>query len=78
MSPKCGVLEGRLEERTAPNKERYYWLKGEFTNPDKGEDTDEFALSMGYASVVPTQFDLTAHHFISDLNTWKLSIEQDD
>lgn len=74
----AGYWKDDFEERTAPNKERYYWLKGEFTNPDKGEDTDEFALSMGYASVVPTQFDLTAHHFISDLNTWKLLIEKDD
>ena len=40
---------------------------------NKGEDTDEHALSNGYASVVPTQYDLTAHHFISDLNTWKLN-----
>ena len=65
--------EDDFEERVAPNKEIYYWLKGKFTNPDKGEDTDEFALSQGFASVVPTQFDLTAHHAISDLNKWGLS-----
>jgi 5'-nucleotidase len=69
----AGYWKDDFEERVAPNKQTYYWLKGEFTNPDKGEDTDEYALSNGFASVVPTQFDLTAHHFISDLNTWKLS-----
>lgn len=69
----AGYWKDDFDERIAPNKEVYYWLKGEFTNSDKGEDTDEYALSNGYASVVPTQFDLTAHHFISDLNTWKLS-----
>jgi broad specificity polyphosphatase/5'/3'-nucleotidase SurE len=31
-------------------------------NQDKGEDTDEWALGNGCISVVPVQFDLTAHH----------------
>lgn len=72
----AGYWKNDFEEKVAPNKETYFWLKGEFTNPDKGEDTDEFALSNGFASVVPTQFDLTAHHFISDLNTWDLNSEK--
>ena len=69
----AGYWEDGFDERKAPNKESYFWLTGEFTNPDKGEDTDEFALSQGYASVVPTQFDLTAHHAISELNSWGLT-----
>jgi 5'-nucleotidase len=39
-------------------------------NEDKGQDTDEWALKEGYVSVVPTQFDLTAHHAIQELNNW--------
>ena len=39
---------------------------------DKGEDTDEWALAHNYVSIVPTQFDLTAHHFIQKLNNWEL------
>ena len=50
----------------------YYWLTGAFINKDKGEDTDEWALANGYVSVVPVQFDLTAHHAIKDINTWDL------
>lgn len=38
-----------------------YWLTGEFLNKDEGEDTDVWALENGYVSVVPCQFDLTAH-----------------
>ena len=68
----AGFWKDAFEERTAPNHETYYWLTGEFTNPDQGEDTDEWALSNGFASVVPTQFDLTAHHAISELNSWGL------
>jgi len=50
----------------------YYWLTGTFVNEDQGEDTDEWALEQGYVSIVPTQFDLTAHHSIQKLNTWDL------
>ena len=68
----AGYWEDGFDERKTPNKESYFWLTGKFSNPDKGEDTDEYALSQGYASVVPTQFDLTAHHVISELNSWEL------
>jgi len=62
----------RFDKRTNPMGREYYWLTGEFELLDKGEDTDEFALANGYISVVPTQFDLTAHHAIQDLNDWNL------
>ncbi|MBQ0736255.1 5'/3'-nucleotidase SurE [Aquimarina celericrescens] len=61
-----------FDKRTNPMGRQYYWLSGKFINEDKGEDTDEWALSQGYVSVVPTQFDLTAHHFIQELNNWSL------
>ncbi|WP_339665285.1 5'/3'-nucleotidase SurE [Maribacter arcticus] len=62
----------KFDKRTNPMGKVYYWLTGEFELLDKGEDTDEWALANGYISVVPTHFDLTAHHVISELNTWKL------
>ena len=62
-----------FDKRTNPMGRDYYWLTGKFVNLDKGEDTDEWALEHGYASVVPVQFDLTAHHTIQDLNTWNLN-----
>lgn len=46
------------------------WLEN-FINEDKGEDTDEWALENGYISVVPVQFDLTAHHSMQQLNSCK-------
>ncbi|MCK6606764.1 MAG: 5'/3'-nucleotidase SurE, partial [Flavobacterium sp.] len=33
---------------------------------------DEWALENGYISIVPVQFDLTAHHAIQQLNSWEL------
>lgn len=62
-----------FDKRTNPQGREYYWLTGKFVNLDKGEDTDEWALANGYVSVVPVQFDLTAHHAIQNLNTWKLN-----
>jgi len=61
----------KFDKRKTPQGRDYFWLTGEFVNQDKGEDTDEWALANGYISVVPVQFDLTAHHAIQQLNTWK-------
>ena len=65
--------EEEFEPRTNPMGRSYYWLSGKFINEDDGEDTDEWALSNGYISIVPTQFDLTAHNFITELNTWNFN-----
>jgi 5'-nucleotidase len=60
----------KFDKRKTPYGKDYYWLTGEFVNQDKGEDTDEFALAHGYVSIVPVQYDLTAHHAIQTLNSW--------
>lgn len=61
-----------FDERQDPYERKYYWLTGKFINMDKGEDTDEWALKHNFVSVVPVQFDLTAHHAIGTLNQWDL------
>jgi 5'-nucleotidase len=63
----------KFDKRKTPQGKDYYWLTGEFVNQDKGEDTDEWALQSGYISVVPVQFDMTAHHAIQQLNNWNLN-----
>ena len=62
-----------FDKRQTPQGKDYYWLTGTFENYDKGEDTDEWALKNGYISVVPVQFDLTAHHCIQQLNSWSFN-----
>ena len=64
-----------FEERIDPRGRNYYWLTGKFVNLDGGEDTDEWALANGFISVVPVQFDLTAHSFIQSLNQWNLKVK---
>ncbi|MCD2257685.1 5'/3'-nucleotidase SurE [Psychroserpens luteolus] len=65
--------EEEFDKRQNPYGKDYYWLTGKFVNLDHGEDTDEWALANGYISVVPIQFDLTAHHSIQHLNTWNFN-----
>lgn len=65
--------EEEFDKRKNPQGRDYYWLTGKFVNLDHGEDTDEWALKNGYVSVVPVQFDLTAHHSIQTLNTWNFN-----
>lgn len=61
-----------FDQRKDPHGRRYFWMAGNFINHDKGEDTDEWALTNNYISVVPCAFDLTAHHALPVLNQWGL------
>ena len=62
--------EEEFDERKDPYDRSYYWLTGVFQLRDRGQDTDVWALQNGYASIVPVQFDMTAHHAIPELNSW--------
>jgi len=57
--------EEEFKERVDPAGQRYYWLTGKFVNFDKDKDTDVWALQNQYVSVVPVQFDLTAHECLA-------------
>lgn len=62
----------RFEERKDPYGRNYYWLTGEFVNFEpESLDTDEWALSNGYISIVPTQADLTAHAHLPELKRFE-------
>jgi 5'-nucleotidase len=64
--------EDRFDKRMDQFNKPYYWLTGDFTNADTGEDTDLFALENGYASIVPTQFDMTAYKVIDEIKNWEI------
>lgn len=59
-----------FEERLDPAGRKYFWLIGKFINLDNGNDTDEAALSEGFASIVPTQFDLTSYDSMDMIKSW--------
>ena len=77
----CKQAYAKYEEdflqREDPNGRRYYWLTGEFVNFDKGTDTDVWALTNGYVSLVPVQFDLTNYKQKAKLEKlWKNDIQK--
>jgi len=64
-----------LDERKDPSGNSYYWLTGRFQNFEEGNtETDSWALDNGYVSVVPVQFDMTAHKSIPLIEQWKFAI----
>ena len=62
--------EEEFQERQDPSGGKYYWMTGKFVNYDEGKDTDIEALENNFISVVPTQYDLTAHSAIQSLSKY--------
>ncbi len=60
----------KFDQRIDPYGEPYFWMAGDFINPDNGQDNDVWAISNNYVSVVPTQFDMTAHETIGTLKSY--------
>jgi 5'-nucleotidase len=61
----CRQAKARYKEdyshRSDPSGRDYYWLAGTLEVNDKGTDTDHYALSKNYISVVPISIDFTNH-----------------
>lgn len=59
------VWEEEFDERKDPSGGLYYWLTGKFVNREpESTDTDEWALSQNYISIVPVSFDVTNYESI--------------
>jgi len=58
-----------FSERYDPRTNKpYFWLTGTFHILEDHPETDEWALKNYFVSVVPVQFDFTAHQVINQLN----------
>jgi 5'-nucleotidase len=68
-----GYWKEEFDQRTDPLGRNYFWLTGNFHNsePD-APDTDEWALTHQFVSVVPQKIDLTSYETIPVLHHWKL------
>jgi 5'-nucleotidase len=63
-----GNWKEEFEKRKDPMGKTYYWLTGIFKNHEpEAEDTDEWAISNNFVSVVPVTVDMTAHWYIDKL-----------
>ena len=61
--------EDRFDKREDQFGRPYYWLTGTFDPQENAPDSDLYALKDNYATVVPTHFDLTAYHYLTELDT---------
>ena len=61
-----------FDKRKDPSGKSYYWLTGSFSSKDSGLDTDINYLENNFVTIVPTQFDMTCHDSILELNKWQL------
>ena len=68
-----GYWEDTYDKRVSPLGKEYYWLTGNFVNQEDSKETDEWALSQGYVSLVPISFDMTSHQDIDKLKNWNLN-----
>lgn len=66
----AGYWREEFFRREDPNGREYFWLTGNFVNtePD-AEDTDEWALTRGWVTIVPVQADLTDYRRLEQLRT---------
>ena len=63
-----GNWKEEFEKRKDPMGKTYYWLTGVFLNHEpEAVDTDEWAISNNFVSVVPVTVDMTAHSYIGKL-----------
>ena len=66
---RLGVREYRdvFDKRTHPRGWDYYWMAGQYHDRDGDDpDTDAWAVSHGYISVTPLQYDLTDYRALQE------------
>lgn len=74
-----GIWKEEFEKRTDPRGQDYFWLTGYFQNNEpNATDTDEWALSNGYISIVPITTDLTCYKEVDRLKTWNFIKNEKD
>lgn len=72
-----GSWKEEYDKRVDPHGGTYYWLTGHFQNLDNGsEETDIWALSNNYASIVPVNTDFTNHKVLNDLNMFNIEANE--
>ncbi|MFZ1398131.1 MAG: 5'/3'-nucleotidase SurE, partial [Candidatus Promineifilaceae bacterium] len=64
------VYRDRLDKRTDPRGNDYYWIGGDRPTGVPHEGTDVGAIFAGFASVTPLALDLTAFHAMPLLEEW--------
>jgi len=67
------IYRDKLIEYQDPRGNPFYWIGGETPLGEMTEGTDYQTLHEGYVAITPLQLDLTAEHFLSELEDWEFS-----
>jgi 5'-nucleotidase len=59
-----------FDRRTDPRGRVYFWSNPDFSCPQPHPDTDVTALSEGYITVTPLQFNLTQRELLERMTAW--------
>lgn len=63
-------VEG-YDRRSDPRGRVYFWSTPDFSCPDPHPDTDVTALTEGYVTITPLQFNLTDHAKLEQMSSWR-------
>jgi 5'-nucleotidase len=59
-----------FDRRIDPRGRVYFWSNPDFRCPEPHPDSDVSAMSEGYITVTPLQFNLTHREFLEQMSTW--------
>ncbi|SDC43493.1 5'/3'-nucleotidase SurE [Williamwhitmania taraxaci] len=69
----AGSWREEFEKRIDPRGHEYFWLTGSYHNAEPAStDTDEWALTNGYISIVPINMDYTNYQEMEKMKNWEL------
>ncbi|MDA3779235.1 MAG: 5'/3'-nucleotidase SurE [Bacteroidales bacterium] len=70
-----GIWKEEFDKRIDPRNGEYFWLTGYFENSENGStDTDEWALSNNYVSIVPVKVDFTDYSKLDYFKKWNYEV----
>lgn len=64
--------DNRIEQRTDPRGEAYYWLTGDRLDRGGQPDADIGAVEQNRISITPVRLDVTDEEFLANLTDWNL------
>jgi 5'-nucleotidase len=65
-----------VEKRQDPRGYSYYWICGSEPGGELQAGTDIGTLAEGYISITPVHLDMTAYHWMQDLEAWNWNKEE--
>jgi 5'-nucleotidase len=66
-----GRFVDQFHKREDPRGKTYYWLDGDESVRDPGEDHDDWGLEAGFATLTPLQLDLTDREALRQMQDWQ-------